>query len=286
MRYHFLRFPEGREKALTFSYDDGCRQDIRFAEILTKYNLKGTFNINSGRINGQGGKGSLNIQEIKDFILLNGHEIAVHGKDHIAPGNAPAKDGIRDVLNCKEELEKAFSSIIRGMAYPDTGIRQITNLTSLNEIKSYLKMLGIVYSRTLGGDNNAFKMPTDWLEWMPTAHHNNPKLMEYLDEFINNPLSEYHANNSPKLFYLWGHSYEFDMQNNWEVIEEFCKAASNNPKIWYATNIEIYDYWNAYNSLVFSTDNTLVYNPSLYEVWFWVDGKTYSIKSGETLEIK
>ena len=38
----------GKNKAITFSYDDGLTQDIRLIEIFNKYNLKGTFNLNSG----------------------------------------------------------------------------------------------------------------------------------------------------------------------------------------------------------------------------------------------
>ena len=37
----------GKLKAVTFSYDDGVTQDIRFIEMLDRYGLKGTFNINS-----------------------------------------------------------------------------------------------------------------------------------------------------------------------------------------------------------------------------------------------
>ena len=35
-------------KAVTFSYDDGTTQDIRLIELLNKYGLKSTFNLNSG----------------------------------------------------------------------------------------------------------------------------------------------------------------------------------------------------------------------------------------------
>ena len=50
MRYEFLRFPGGKPKAVTFSYDDGCRDDIRLAQIANSYGIKCTFNINSGFI--------------------------------------------------------------------------------------------------------------------------------------------------------------------------------------------------------------------------------------------
>lgn len=33
-------------KAVTFSYDDGVTQDIRLVEILNRYGLKATFNLN------------------------------------------------------------------------------------------------------------------------------------------------------------------------------------------------------------------------------------------------
>jgi len=37
----------GKNKAITFSYDDGVTQDVRLIEIFNKYNLKAAFNINS-----------------------------------------------------------------------------------------------------------------------------------------------------------------------------------------------------------------------------------------------
>ena len=44
----FMRYPGGKKKALTLSYDDGVEQDIRLIELMKKNGLKGTFNLNSG----------------------------------------------------------------------------------------------------------------------------------------------------------------------------------------------------------------------------------------------
>ena len=88
------------------------------------------------------------------------------------------------------------------------------------------------------------------------------------------------------MFYLWGHSYEFPINNNWDVIEKFAEYAGGHDHIWYATNIEIYDYVMAYKSLVTSYNKKMVYNPSALDVWAEIDGETYCIKSGETLKIK
>ena len=38
----------GKAKAFSISYDDGVLQDVRFVELMNKYSLKGTFNLNSG----------------------------------------------------------------------------------------------------------------------------------------------------------------------------------------------------------------------------------------------
>lgn len=283
-RYRYLRFPEGKIKAVTFSYDDGCVEDAKTAETLTKYGLKGTFNLNSDELR----KGSgLKDDEIRTLILEKGHEVAVHGAMHRAEGSLRPIEGICDVLDCRIELEKKYGRIIRGMAYPDFGIRLFMNDASYESVRNYLKELDIAYSRTLGGDNNSFSIPTDWYAWMPTAHHDNPKIMEYIDEFlsINYPENLYRSDMSARLFYIWGHSYEFERNKNWEHLNKICEKLSGKNDIWYATNIEICDYVNAYYSLQYSADGTMIYNPTVKEIWLVIDGKTYSIKPGETLKL-
>lgn len=282
MRYQFLRFPEGKSKAVTFSYDDGIRQDIRFSELLDKYQIKCTFNLNSSSLRKENG---LTKDEVVKHILSKGHEVAVHGSNHRAEGTLRPIEGIRDVLDNRLELEQTYGRIIRGMAYPDSGITYFTNNATYESVKNYLRELDIVYSRTLGG-NNSFELPQDWYAWMPTAHHNNPAVFEYIDEFLSIDLDNpklYGAKRQPRLFYLWGHSYEFDDRDNWKHIEEICEKLSYKEDTWYATNMEIYNYVTAYNSLVYSADGTRIYNPSLHTIWFDVDRKLYSIKSGETI---
>ena len=287
MRYRFLRYPGGKPKAVTFSYDDGVRHDIRLAETCNRYGIKCTFNINSAYIAKEPGQNKLTAEEIQHYILDSGHEVAVHGHEHKAPGACRPIDTIQDVLNCRLELEKTFGMIIRGMAYPDSGITKFHNNTNYANIKQNLQDLDIVYSRTLAGDNNTFLLPTDWHAWMPTAHHNNPKALEYAQEFVNLDYSKlYSAARYPRLYYLWGHSYEFNNNNNWEVLEALCETLGNKEDTWYPTNIELYEYVHAYNSLVFSADGTRIYNPTLIKVWFDLDGKLYSIDSGETLIIE
>lgn len=283
MRYRFLRFPGGKPKAFTMSYDDGTPEDLRLSDTASKYGLKCTFNLNCDRLRGH----NLSTDEIKEHFLANGHEIAVHGALHRASGAVRPIDGIQDVLECRKELEAKFGMIIRGMAYPDSGITCFSNNTKYEIIRRYLADLDIAYSRTLGGDNKDFMLPGDWYAWMPSAHHGNPEIMEYIDEFLNTDYEKiYSSSRYPRLFYLWGHSYEFERNNNWELLEDICKKVSGKEEIWYATNIEIYDYVNAYNSLIYSADGSIIYNPTLIKIWFDEDGNLRSINPGETLHIK
>ena len=286
MRYQFMRFPGGKMKALTLSYDDGIQSDKRLVAILNKYGIKCTFNINTSCFGNSGNPNKLQPSEIKEHFLDTGHEIAVHGESHIAPGIGLSPRVIRDVLNCRTTLENEFGMIIRGMAYPDSGITKMHNGNDRDSIFSYLKSLGIAYARTLGGDNDSFAMPENFYAWMPTAHHINPKLLEWADSFVAiDEENTYITRGYPRLFYLWGHSYEFNNNDNWDLIEKFCEKVSNKDDIWYATNIEIYEYTQAYNSLITSADGCRIYNPSLLEVFLKIDNKSYSIKSGETLVI-
>ena len=284
MRTVFMRYPCGKARAVTFSYDDGVPQDKRLAELFDRYGMKATFNFNCEYTR----KTNFTKEEINEYFLSKGHEIAVHGANHRANGNMRPIEGIRDVLDCRLELEEKCDRIIRGMAYPDSGITQMGNFGSYERIKNYLTELDIAYARTLGGDNDSFTLPQDFHAWMPSAHHNNPKIMEYIEKFLNLDISTkaYHARRIPRLLYIWGHSYEFDRNENWDHMEEICQRLTNNPDIWYATNIEIYDYVQAYKSLRYSADGYMVYNPTLIDIWIDVDGIVYKIGSGETLRIK
>lgn len=282
MRYKFLKFPEGKAKAVTLSYDDAVVEDIRFSDTITKAGLKCTFNLNSFKM-----RNNFTPEQIKQMYLDRGHEVAVHGLYHRANGTLRPIEGIKDVLECREELEEKLGIIIRGMAYPDSGIRRLANNTQYNDVKRYLTDLDIVYARTLGGDNDLFELPTDWHAWMPTVHHANPKVLEFIDKFLELDTSTkvYAPSRTPKLFYLWGHSYEFERNNNWDLLDKICEKLGGREDIWYATNMEIYDYVNAYYSLVFSAKCDIIYNPTLIDLWIDIDGRVYKIKSGETIKI-
>lgn len=268
-----MRFPEGKAKVFTMSYDDGIYQDIRLVEIMNKHGLKGTFNINSGRISendATDGYQYLSAKQIKELYLPNGHEVALHTYSHPTLVDLPIENITYEYLKDKEILEEITGKIIRGSAYPNSRYN--------DKVLNALKVCGVAYAR--GGEQTEnFDLPTDWLQIKNTARHINPKLLDLAEHFINL---------CPKphvpcaMFYLMGHSYEFDNNNNWHVIEKFAEKIGGHNDIWYATNIEIFDYIEAYNSIRYNLAQTIAENPTSTDIWINKDGKIYMLASGKT----
>ena len=87
------------------------------------------------------------------------------------------------------------------------------------------------------------------------------------------------------MFCVGGHSWEFNRHKNWELLEELGELVGGKEDIWYATNREIFEYAEAFNSLIFSSRGDRVYNPTCRELFFFKD-RLYSVKPGETVEVK
>lgn len=284
MHYTYVRFPGGKTKAVTFSYDDGSYADVRLAKTLSDYGMKGTFNINGGRMKEDGFH--LTPEQIKEHIIGRGHEVAVHGQHHKAPGMLLPIDCIEEVLECRKTLESTFGGIVRGMAYPDHGVRILMNNSSYDSVRRTLQDLGIAYARTTWEDNDTFRLPEDWYYWKPTIHHKNQYALDWAQAFVSvDPRNAYQSTRYSRLFYVWGHASEFDSAGNWDRIEALCDKFAGRDDIWCATNIEIRDYVAAYDSLRFSVDKSGVYNPSAQDVYFELDEKEYCAPAGKYTEL-
>ncbi len=267
----YMRFPGGREKALSFSYDDGVAADKKLLEVFAKYNLLGTFNLNSELFDCANWHNRMDEEETYAAFKDCPHEIALHGARHIFLNKVPLAEAIREVALNRDWLEHKFGRIVNGMAYAYNGFN--------DDIKRVLGDLGVKYSRTTLS-TRSFGVPEDFLEWNPTCHHGDPKLNDLAERFVNGAPSREFKNREPWLFLVWGHSYEYDDNANWDVIENFAKVVSGRDDIWYATCGEICDYVRAYRALVFSLDGERVFNPSCMPVWTEIRGKVYLIPSG------
>lgn len=276
----FMRYPGGLAKALTFSYDDGVEQDIRFIEILDKHGMKGTFNINSGSYPSEDKvwpEGTVHrrmpYSRCTEIYSKGGHEVAVHALTHAFLEQLPKERVAYEIVKDRENLENQFGCIVRGMAYPYG--------TFSDDVVNVLDACGILYARTTQVTRK-FDIPQDWLRLPATCHHNEPTLMELAKKFAEMKVA---AKSAPKLFYVWGHTYEFEGKDNWNVIEEFCDYMGGRDDIWYATNIEIFEYIKDFERLEYSVDGKIVKNPTAREIFYQYNGEISSIKPGETKRV-
>ena len=216
----------GKLKAITFSYDDGITQDIRLVELFDKYGLKCTFNLNSELA---GTEGRISANKIAE--IYRNHEIAAHTLTHPSLINLDNDEIVRQVEQDRINLEKLVGYPVRGMAYPyGSGA---VNERVLGVIKNKTKIL---YARATDPTYN-FDIQTDLLNFKPTIYQcERDKMFELAYEFLELK-PDY-----PKLFYIWGHAYEFDKECygiSWEQMEEFCKLISGRDDIFYGTNKEV-----------------------------------------------
>lgn len=269
-----MRFPGGHRKALTLSYDDGVEQDERLIGILDAAGLKCTFNLNSGSFAPEGhvwpeGQVHRRLPESRVKTLYRGgHEVAVHTLTHPDLTQLPENEMVREILGDRLNLEALFGCMVRGAAYPYG--------TYSDRTVEALRACGIVYCRTVWS-SHGFGIPQDWLRLQPTCHHDDAQLDALCERFLS---ETFYANSG--LFYLWGHAYEFEGNDNWQRIQDFADRMGGRGDIWYATNIQVHDYVEAWRQLIISADGRRAYNPTATPLFAESGGEVREIAPGGT----
>lgn len=247
MLYEYT-YPGGKAGCITFSYDDGRDFDRRLVDIFNRYGIKGSFHLNSANL---GCPGYVTAGELPE--LYAGHEVSLHCLTHPFPSRIPSHRQLSELTADKAALEAAWGHIISSMSFP---------FGDYND--HFLKCMdasGVLYGRTTRATRK-FSWPEDFRVWDPTCHHNDD-LLSLLAGFRRYSTGF----KGMALFYIWGHSYEFNDAGNWDMIESFCKEAGNDPDTWYATGLEIYDYITSLRRLRISADGCIVVNPSALTLW-------------------
>ena len=225
----------GKKKALTFSYDDGVTQDRRLAEIFRRYGLRATFNINSEFFGGKNEliRNGVSVRHDKLTVaeaieVYRGHEVAAHTLTHPFLPKTEDVEVIRQVEEDRRALSAIFGYEVVGMAYPGGGINHDARVENLVRANT-----GCRYARTTDA-TGTFALPGDPIAWNPTVYHIDTDEMFALGEkFLALGPDE------PALFYVWGHSYEFDAWDFWARFEDFCHMMSGKEDIFYGTNREV-----------------------------------------------
>ncbi len=227
------------KKIVTFSFDDGVTQDIRFIEILNKYGLKGTFNINSELLGRDGeltvlgqtvSHKKVNKNDVKS--IYGGHEVAAHTLTHPFLPELSSDEIVHQVETDRLNLSESVGYEVVGMAYPGGGVN--CNEFVANTIKA---STGIKYARTIR-ETLDFKGYENLYLFNPTFSltKNTDEIESVTEAFLKNDTDEI------KLLYIWGHSYEFDAGDRWGLLEDFCRNISGKEDVLYCTNKEAFEF--------------------------------------------
>lgn len=225
-------------KFLTFSFDDGTVEDRRLIALFDRYGLRGTFNLNSGKF---GVRREIVhegipvhhyvIEQEEAKTLYQNHEVAAHTVHHPNLVKISREEVIHEVTDDCRALEELTGQRILGMAYPGAGLYYTQEVADIIRENTQIR-----YARGCK-NHHTFKLPENLMLWEPTCHQNDPQLLELGKAFVQADASE-----EDLLFYVWGHSFEFEKFKSWDLFERFCEIVAGKPDIEYVTNGEVARY--------------------------------------------
>ena len=165
--------------------------------------------------------------EVKN--IYEGHEVASHTLTHPLLTAVSDDEIVRQVENDRLTLSDIIGYEVVGFAYPGGGTNYNDHVADV--IKNNT---GVKYCRTTVS-SHSFDIQSDLYRFKPTVYHHEEwnKMFELAQSFVELDTD------TPKLFYIWGHAYEFDIHNTWDKFEEFCKIISGKQDIFYGTNREV-----------------------------------------------
>ncbi len=226
-RVEIARFPGNKRHAVTFSFDDGVSTDRRVLEKFNEWGLKATWNLNSGFFGGHHGGGDCPYVRASEVAALyHGHEVAIHTVSHPVLTRLDGPQIAREVLDDRRALEDLVGYPARGMAYPFGRFDE--------RVIGVLRSLGVAYCRTVETHEHCFP-PIEPLAWGATGHMFAPGIPAIWENLYADPWNNH-------VFFIWGHTYEFKVNNDWDALERIFKPLSGKPDVWYCTNIELFDY--------------------------------------------
>ena len=231
-----MSWKDTKKKAITFSYDDGATQDTRLIELLNKYHLKCTFNLNSELL----GRAKFLIREglrINQYKIhpedvrehYAGHEVAVHTLTHPLLTNLNQEEIIREVEQDRLNLSDLVGYEVVGMAYPCGGQNNDDRVA-----KIIRENTGVRYCRTIT-NTDSFDPQENLYRLNPNVYHLEwDRMFQMAEDFLAMETQ------TPKIFYVWGHSYEMDYDSSyWMKLEELFRLVSGKDDIFYGTNQEV-----------------------------------------------
>ena len=265
-------YPGGKTKAFNITYDDGILQDVRFVELLNKYGLKGTFNLNSQLMEQEFEwlhPNGMTVKRLsKDAVryLYDGHEIAAHTLTHPFLNDKTEAELLWEIGEDKRRLEDLFGKEVAGFGVPFHFYDE--------KIARCVKECGFEYGRNSELTHN-YSPWQDPYFWSCGVFHLEPELDEFVDGFFQ-------SEEEMALCQIVGHSYDLDADNLWEKMECILARMAGDDTVCSMTHLELVRYLGAMEQAVIGED--YIENHSDVTLWFCVDGQILELTPGQRWE--
>ena len=235
-----------KEIIVTTSWDDGHPLDLRIAELLSKYGLKGTFYIPASN-------SEHTVMNKAEMLEISSQfEIGGHTKNHVDLTRIPADGIFEEIIAGKEIVEDAIGRTLSMFCYPRGHYNEL--------IKEQVKRAGFRGARSASWFHSEY--PDDIYCMHPTLHiyphsalvHTGHLLkemnfMELADYLLYakgmSDLKSLSARwlkriiSDGGILHIWGHSWEIEEFQLWSELESIVSHIAQFKNILHLTNGDI-----------------------------------------------
>lgn len=221
---------------VTTSWDDGQKKDLKLAELLVKYGIKGTFYLTKSW------RDPLEKQGMAEIDTEN--EIGAHTLNHVNLTAIPLEEARREIEGSKIYLQNLLGHNISMFCYPKGKYNE--------NVKKIVKKSGFTAARTCmyGG----FGFPKDPHEWQISLHASNSSPLmtlriwwesriparSLLDWEVRAKLLFDSALEKGGVYHLCGHSWEICEKGEWGKLSRVLDYISNIKGVRYLTNGDVF----------------------------------------------
>ena len=239
---HKKNEPSEKRIVVTTSWDDGHALDMKLADLLKRYGIKGTFYVAPRDIEFNQESLLTDVQIIK---LSRDFEIGAHTMTHRQLPMISLHDAKNEMVESKLYLEKLIGRKISSFCYPRG------EYTAAHVLQA--KEVGFTLARTVSRfefdvGKNLFELPTTihaydhWSDaWavLKFSHFNLFKFFAYYVHWDELAVAMFEkVKKEGGVYHLWGHSWEVEGHNDWRRLERVLSHISNQPEVKYFTNSE------------------------------------------------
>ncbi len=241
---------------VTTSWDDGHPLDLKLADLLDKYGVKGTFYVPIRNSEQE----VMTPQQMK--LLATKHELGGHTVNHIYLNTLGDESAKHEIMDCKPMLEDIIGKKVEAFCYPGGKYSQ-------RDI-DFVQDAGYLFGRTTKLLRTGFAPDSKLMHTsVQTYNHSSMVLLKHclkniyfqpivqnlfflsgnknFVELIESTLSR--LTESENVLHLWGHSWEIEEQGLWNELESALKLLSGLKNVTLMNNSECWKYMAANNSV-------------------------------------